>query len=180
MASFLMFGTQSKMAPTVTFPIVPVVGFGVGRLIVQEYGLPVTTVQLLDQPPKPVVVVVVKVTVMPAGTLAVHVATEALGAQLIACTGTAGLLPGKVYVAVTLPFAAFGPTLYSASVGRVTVPGAVAIQVNVAFAVTAFGLSAPVYEAVMVVVWPLTPLTPVARPVESIFATKTSLDCHVT
>jgi hypothetical protein len=80
----------------VTLPIVPVVGFGGGTVIVQEYGFPERTVQLLDHPPKPVVVVVVKVTVTPAGRLAVHVATEPPGAQLIACTDTAGLLPGNM------------------------------------------------------------------------------------
>ena len=88
----------------------PVVGFGAGMAIVQTVALD-ETVQLLDHPPNvtPVGAVAVNVTVMPTGTLAVHVATDALGPQLIAVTTL--LLPGNMYVPVTLPLAAFGPTL---------------------------------------------------------------------
>jgi hypothetical protein len=68
-------------------------------VIVQEYGSPVTGVQLLDQPPNDGAGAglrfgVVKVTVTPTGTFAVHREAEAPGEQLIAAT--IEVPPGKV------------------------------------------------------------------------------------
>lgn len=72
---------------------------GAGIAIVQEYGSPVTGVQLLDQPPNDgagegLRFGVVRVTVTPTGTFAVHKEAEAPTEQLIAVT--IEVLPGKI------------------------------------------------------------------------------------
>jgi len=74
------------MAPTVTLPIAPVWPGGTVSDMVQEYGSPVTGVQLLDHPPKAGVVPllgVVRVTVTPTGKFPVHRDAEAPAEQLI-------------------------------------------------------------------------------------------------
>lgn len=147
------------MAPTTTFRV-PVSGSLV-MVTVHAFGVPITGVQLLDQPLNLAggVAVAVKRTVLPNGKSAWHTFPQSIGVGLL----------------TTRPWFAPPPSFTTVSVGTLGPVSGSNVRVAVPTMAVPVG---PTALAVMFVV-PLTPFV-VAKPEESIVATCDTLDAQVT
>lgn len=145
------------MAPTTTFIVWP--SGPIGMVVVHAFGVPLTGVQLLDQPRNEPAGVAVKVTVLPNGKSDWQTFPQYIGVGLL----------------TTRPWLAPPPSFTTVSVG--TVGPESGTNVRAAVPTTAVPVG-PTALAVMFVV-PVTPFV-VAKPEESMVATCETLDAQVT